>query len=179
MNDSSDLTTNLSPKEFRFRVSQNRDFLATAIADGSRSDSDKQTALVRVLRYLDVQLSRAVGSIDKEADLMAGVLRSLIELRYWVNFISQSPENATQFLHEKSIDERELFDHLKIVYPSDAELFAMPLIPGKRIRIEPKGAHESFIWKLCSKLIHPSSFVITAVRLTYSVLAASNSCAIS
>jgi tetratricopeptide (TPR) repeat protein len=73
-----------------------------------------QTAQVKLAsRQHDIQLSRAVRWIEQDADLMASVLRNLIELKFWAKFVSESPAKATQFLSEATIDARELFDRLK------------------------------------------------------------------
>jgi hypothetical protein len=36
----------------------------------------------------------------------------------------------------------------------------MPLIQGKRVSVASSGRQESLIWRMCSKLIHPSFSVI-------------------
>jgi hypothetical protein len=38
--------------------------------------------------------------------------------------------------------------------------------PPPRVTIEPSGAQESLLWKMCSKLIHPSSWVINDLENT-------------
>jgi len=136
------------------------------IAKVSAEDNtlDQQIARVRILRYLDLQLTRAVRWIEGEADLMAMVMRSLIELKFWANFISESPAKATQFLHEASIDARELFQRLEKVVPPDT--YQLDPIPGKRVPVEPSGEKEALIWKICSKLVHPTSWVINDLEGT-------------
>jgi hypothetical protein len=112
-----DLANNYSPDHFRFAIGHCRDVIAKVSAEDNTSD--QQIARVRILKYLDLQLARAVRWIEDEADLMASVMRSLIELKFWANFISESPEKATQFLHEASIDGRELFERLEKLIPPD------------------------------------------------------------
>jgi hypothetical protein len=48
-------------------------------------------------------------TLEDDADLMAGVMRILIELKFWAHFVSDSPERATQFISETETDARELF----------------------------------------------------------------------
>jgi hypothetical protein len=61
------------------------------------------------LRYLDLQLVRAIAWAAGETDLLATVLRSEIELRGWAEFVSESPEQATRFLNDEVvIDANEL-----------------------------------------------------------------------
>jgi hypothetical protein len=160
----SELANNYSPEHFRFAVGHCRDVIAKAIAEDD--SSDQQIARVRILKYLDIQLSRAVGWIEEDADLMAGVMRGLIELKFWARFISSSPEKASRFLNESSIDARELYERLEKLVPPDTYQLETPLIQGRRVTVEPSGASESLIWKMCSKLIHPSSWVINDLEGT-------------
>ena len=97
---------------------------------------------------------------------MAGVMRSLIELKFWAKFVSESPARATQFLSEAQIDARELFDRLEKMVPPDTYQLETTPPQGKRVNVEPSGAQESLLWKMCSKLIHPSSWVINDLENT-------------
>src|ERR1035438_1855252 len=74
-----DLEADYSPEHFRLAIGECRSVIAQVIAEDD--SSDQQVARVRILRYLDLQLSRAVSWAAAEADLMAVVLRSQIELR--------------------------------------------------------------------------------------------------
>jgi hypothetical protein len=159
-----DLANDYSPEHFRFAIGHCRDVIAKIIAEDNRSD--QQIARVRILKYLDLQLSRAVRWIEEDADLIAGVMRSLIELKFWAHFISASSENATQFLNEASIDARELYERLEKLAPPDTYQLETPPVQGKRVTVEPSGAKESLLWKMCSKLIHPSSWVINDLEGT-------------
>lgn len=159
-----DLANNYSAEHFRFAVGHCRDVIAKVTAEDNRSD--QQIVRVRVLKYLDIQLSRAVRWVDEDADLMAGVLRNLIELKFWAKFVSESPAKATQFLCEASIDARELFDRLTKMAPPDTYQLVTPPPQGKRVNVEPSGEQESLLWKMTSKLIHPSSWVINDLENT-------------
>ena len=159
-----DLANNYSSEHFRFAVGHCRDVIAKIIAEDNLSE--QQIARVRILKYLDLQLSRAVRWIEEDADLMAGVMRSLIELKFWAHFISGNPEKATQFLNEASIDARELYERLEKLVPPDALQLEMPLIKGNRVTVAPSGTQESLIWKMCSKLVHPTSWVINDLEGT-------------
>ena len=155
-----DLANNCSPEHFRFAVGHCRDVIAKVIAEDNRSD--QQIARVRILKLVDLQLSRAVRWVEDDADLMAGVLRSLIELKFWAKFVSESEEKATQFINESNIDLREVSERLRRLMPDDDE--TMPPLPpnsdGKRVDVRPSGDQEELTWKMASKLIHPSSHVI-------------------
>jgi len=159
-----DLQENYSAEHFRFAIKQCRDVIAGIIAEDNRSD--QQVARVKILRYLDLQLVRAVRWVEDEADLMAGVMRSLIELRFWADFVSESVEKATQFLNEASIDSHELFERLEKIVPTDVTKLDLLSVEGRRVTVKPSGDEESFIWKLCSKLIHPTSLVLNHLEET-------------
>jgi len=153
-----DLANNYSAEHFRFAVGHCRDVIAKVIAEDNRSD--QQIARVRILRHLDIQLERAVRWIEEDADLMAGVMRNLIELKFWAHFVSDSPAKATQFISEAEIDARELFEKLEKLVPAGTYQLGDMLAKGKRVNVEVSGAKEALLWKMCSKLIHPSSWVI-------------------
>ena len=76
---------------------------------------------MHIHRYLNFQLARAIEWPDKEADLMAIVLRSQLDLRGWAEFVAKGPTEAAQFLNEVNIDIRELHEKMDKAYPrSDA-----------------------------------------------------------
>ena len=152
-----DLANNYSAEHFRFAVGNCRDVIAKTIAEDN--SSNQQIARVRILKHLDLQLSRAARWVEEDADLMASVMRNLIELKFWAHFVSDSPAKATQFISEADIDGRELFDKLeKAVPPGTYQLGQIPA--GKRVNVGPSDAEEALLWKMCSKLIHPSSWVL-------------------
>jgi len=153
-----DLASNFSAEHFSLAVGQCREVIARITTQDN--SSDQQIARVRILKYLDLQLARSLRWILEDADLMAGVLRGLIELRFWARFVSKSSEQATRFLNETTIDAWELYRRLEILVPLNTYKLEFPVIQQKRVRVEPTGAQESLVWQICSKLIHPSSWVI-------------------
>jgi hypothetical protein len=91
-----DLQADYSSEHFRYAIGQCRKVIEQVVADDDRSE--KQIARVHILRYLDLLLSRAVVWVDCEADLLAIVLRSEIELRGWAELVSESLEICTLLL---------------------------------------------------------------------------------
>jgi hypothetical protein len=162
----SELAKDFSIAAFQVEIGHCRDVIAKLAAEDNRSD--QQRARYRILRYLDLQLARSVSWVDKEADLMAWVIRNLIELKFWAKFVSASEEKATQFVNESNIDLREVSVLLKKLMPNDGE--TMPPLPpnseGKRVNVRPSGDEEELTWKVASKLIHPSSQVINGFGTT-------------
>src|SRR6185437_10658686 len=156
------LRDNYTSARFRAEIGECRAVIAQVIAEDNRSD---QIARVHMLRYLDLLLARAIRWSDEEADLMAIVLRSQIDLRSWAEFVSKGPDEAARFLNEVNIDIRELHKTMDKVYPGVLE----PLpekITGKRVDFSRVDDQEAYAYKLCSKLIHPSALLILHPEVT-------------
>lgn len=152
-----ELAKNYSAATFRVEIGHCREVISKLVDEDNRSDQER--ARYRILRYLDLQLARSVGWVDKEADLMAWVMRNLIKLKFWAKFVSESGEKATQFLNESNIDLREVAERLEKSRPADAEPTPALLLNsgGKRVDVKRSGDQEELTWKSASKPIHPSS----------------------
>jgi hypothetical protein len=160
-----DLQADNTTAKFRTEIGECRKVIAQLVADDN--SSDQQIARVNILRYLDLQLSRATTWADGEADLLAVVLRSEIELRGWAEFVSESPEQATRFLNDEVvIDAHELDQKMRKAFPG-AAFAALPTIP-KAKRVDPPRIGEAveYDFKLCSKLIHPSAIMLNHPEMT-------------
>jgi hypothetical protein len=94
-----DLQADNTTAKFLTEINECRKVITQLVADDN--SSDQQIARVYILRYLDLQLSRATAWADRETDLLAIVLRSEIELRGWAEFVSESPEQAAGFLNDE------------------------------------------------------------------------------
>ena len=160
-----DLREDYSPEHFRYAIGECRKVIARVVADDN--SSDQQVARVRVLRYLDLQLARAIRWAEDEADLMAVVLRSEIELRSWAEFASAGPAEAARFLNEVNIDIQEL--HLRMDKAFPGAMQPLPaLVAGKRAELKRDGDIEEYDFKLCSKLIHPTALMLNHPEATIS-----------
>jgi len=104
---------------------------------------------------------------DGEADLLALVLRSEIELRGWAEFVSESPEQATRFLNDEVvIDANELDQKMRKAFPG-APFTALPnLSKAKRFDPQRIGQTVDYDFSLCSKLIHPSAMMLNRPEMT-------------
>lgn len=160
----SDLAKDYSAERFRYEIKVCRDVLAALIAEDQRSD--QQRVRSRILRVLNRQLYRAHLWVEYDADLLAWVMRNLIELKFWTKFISDSEENATRFLNELNNDMNELYDQMVKAHGADvAKMDKLPVIDPKRVRVEPSDGQESLTWKLACKLIHQTSWLINQYEL--------------
>jgi hypothetical protein len=158
-----DLQANYSPKHFRDSVGECRKVIEHVVADDDRSD--QQIARVHILRYLDLLLSRAIAWVDGEADLLAIVLRSEIELRGWAEVVSESLERATKFLNDDVvIDANELNEKMRNAFPG---VHPLPHLPSGKRQDPPRiGQTVDYDFKLCSKLIHPSALMLNHPEIT-------------
>jgi hypothetical protein len=158
-----DLQADYSPDHLRFALGECRKVIGLTIAEDNRSP--QQVARVRILRYLDLQLSRAIAWAAREADLMAIVLRSQIELWAWAKFVAKGVTEAQQFLDETIIDAQELNDKMNRAFPGRIQ--PLPAVNfGNRISLKRANDDEEYDFKLCSKLIHPSSLMLNHPELT-------------
>jgi hypothetical protein len=64
-----------------------------------RPDTHRQIAKEKILQYLDIQLERASKCAAPEADLLAMIVRRLIELRFWTEYVADE-EKARAFVYE-------------------------------------------------------------------------------
>jgi hypothetical protein len=163
-----DLKADYSPDHFRFAIGECRKIIAQLIAEDN--SSDQQVARVHILRYLDLQLSRAVLWAEYEADLMAIVLRSQLELRSWAELVSKGPTEAAAFLHEVNVDIQELTLKMDKAFPDAVQ--ALPArVAGRRTELKRTGDEEEYDFKLCSKLIHPTALMLNFPEATIGNLA--------
>jgi len=112
-----ELAGNFNREHFEYAITQCRNVISQVLAEGN--SSEQQIARVRVLTYVNLQLARAVRWIDQEADLMALVLRSLIELRFWAHFVSQGNDKAKRFLEEANTDSKDIYERLLKAFPEE------------------------------------------------------------
>jgi hypothetical protein len=154
-----DLANHYSTDHFRYTIGECRKVLAQVMAEDN--SSDQQVARVRVLKHLDRQLGRAVRWVEAETDLMALVVRSQIELRFWASYVSKGPAEAKAFLDETDIDARQLHEKIMKAYPTEVQPLPVP-IHGKLISLTRIDDDEELVYKLCSKLIHTTSLILNS-----------------
>lgn len=120
--------------------------------------------------YLDLQLGRLHDWAEGPVDLLALVTRSLLELLFWVEYVLAARQNAERFFEEKRIDLAELVRKAISAFEAEAKdvfdetpegLANLLAIKGKRIDGSKRGDLDAYTFKLCSKYIHPSSWLLT------------------
>lgn len=156
------LDENFSVRAFQFAIYQCR---LTITQLPSQQNPAVEDPKANIAEYLDVQLERAHEWADRDADLIAIVLRCLIELSEWAIHISEDSQNAEQFLEEARIDVKELLQFGP--FTSDPEIAAgireaIDSVKGTRVIFKGREPHDRLFHKVCSKMIHPSSVSINA-----------------
>lgn len=154
-----DLASAYSADHFRYAIGECRKVIAQVSAEDNTSD--QQISRVRILKHLDRQLSRAVQWVEAETDLMAMVVRSQIELRFWASYVSKGPVETKAFLDEVDIDSRQLHEKMMKAYPTEVQPLPVA-IPGKLISLTRIDDDEEVVYKLCSKLIHTTSLILNS-----------------
>jgi hypothetical protein len=134
-------------------------------------DADHKHAIVKnhLCAYLDLQLQRLMDWDSGPVDGLAWVTRSLMELVFWIEYILHDPQHLDRFLDERLIDLSELvkkalaaFEHEASQLLDDtpeglAELLA---VKGRRVESGKRTELDSYTFKVCSKYIHPSSWLL-------------------
>jgi hypothetical protein len=121
-----------------------------------------ELACDRLRLYLDLQLQRPHDWAEGPVDLLALVTRDLLEFLFWVEYVVETEENAKRFLEEQRIDLAELVKKAVSAFEAEAgEMFDESLgEKGKRISATGRSALDAYTFKLCSKYIHPSSWLL-------------------
>lgn len=129
---------------------------------------------IRLIQYLDVQLVRLDSCAAGPNDMLALVVRNLLETLIWANFVMRGATEATQFLSEPAIDLKEIAKLSRSLQSTNSsedlgssvaaieELFLR--VPGQRIRLMRNSHVEDMIFKVCSKYIHPSSWLLNGLH---------------
>lgn len=119
--------------------------------------------------YLDLQLERLHAWAEGPVDLLALVTRSLLELLFWTEYVLGAKQNAECFFAESRIDIAELVRKAISAFEAEAKemfdetpggLAALLATKGKRVDGSKRGALDAYTFKLCSKYIHPSSWLL-------------------
>jgi hypothetical protein len=150
-----------------------------------RVGGDLARALMPVVGRTRYEIRRILDSLEGPDEVLAWRARNLFELRLWALFISQSAENARQWLAEAVTDEKELLtaflksparevsDEKQVAAARLQELEAASSHIGPRLREfelakvveEGEGGKGTVIerdvfFQLYSKFVHPSSLLV-------------------
>lgn len=130
----------------------------------------RELACDQLRPYLNLQLERLQEWVEGPVDLLALVTRGLLELLFWVEYVLESEENAERFLREHRVDLAELIKKAISAFEAEAsEMFdespeglsQLLAENGRRISVTGRSALDAYTFKLSSKYIHPSSWLLT------------------
>lgn len=119
--------------------------------------------------YLHLQLERLHDWVEAPLDLLAFVTRSLMELLFWTEYALETEQNAKRFFEEQRIDLAELVRKAITAFETEAEemfdetpegLADLLDVKAKRVDGTKRGALDAYTFKLCSKYMHPSSWLL-------------------
>ena len=119
-----DLANDFSLEHFNFAITQIRNNVALVLAEDN--SSDQQIVRIRILKYLNLQLSCATRWSNDNADLMALVLRRLIELRSYSEYVSTGQAEAGRLLAEADTDSVEMYNLMKKAFPDQMPSYEVP-----------------------------------------------------
>ena len=122
----------------------------------------------RIAIYMDVLWRRMREWETADLDFLAWTVRNLLELHFWTQFIAEKPENATAFIQEAEIDQRELFDvFLKqqgdfsdIGHCAMRVLVRDVLPAGRPRKILNADVDNPLLYKECCKYVHVTSWLL-------------------
>jgi hypothetical protein len=124
-------------------------------------------------KYLDLQLERLYDWAEGPVDLLALVTRSLLELLFWTEFVLEANQNAQRFFEEQRIDLSELVRKAVSAFEAETKamfdetpegLSALLAVKGKRVENSKRNDLDAYTFKLCSKYIHPSSWLLMDLK---------------
>lgn len=131
---------------------------------------DRELVRKHLGSYFDLQMERLYDWAEGPVDLLALVTRSLLELLFWVEYVLTAKQNAERFFEESRIDLAELVRKAISAFEAEANnifdetpegLASLLAINGKRVDGSKRGDLDAYTFKLCSKYIHPSSWLLT------------------
>jgi hypothetical protein len=138
-------------------------------SQGADIASSQEVVRQHLRGYLDLQLDRLYDWAEGPVDLLALVTRSLLELLFWTEYVLAAKQNAQRFLEEQRIDLAELVRKAISAFETEAKgmfdenpegLAALLTAKGKRVETSRRGELDAYTFKLCSKYIHPSSWLL-------------------
>jgi hypothetical protein len=145
------------------------DTTQTAFGRYSGLPTNIASANTYLLRYLSLQLTRAIKWLNGDLDLLAFVVRSTGELALWARFVNANEKNARRFLEDHQADGKELVEYGELA-TKGAELKSLPFMDEyfaslpKRLKLSRSTDVDNYVFKLTSKYIHPSAWLLTNLR---------------
>jgi hypothetical protein len=153
-----------SPERVAERISEMRRHLRDDLLPEARKHPES-SLLVRFVEYLDRQAERFETSLTGPTDILALTTRNLLEFFSLLNQIFINQKTRDQFIGEMYVDAEEIRVRAeKMGIPKhmlEEDLPEWKEIPQKRLLVM-RDKYDEYMFKLCSKCIHPSALSILA-----------------
>jgi hypothetical protein len=157
-----------TPEKLAERAREVRDHLRDDLLPGAEKHSESEF-LVRFVRYLDRQAELFETSLTGPIEHLALSTRNLLEFRLLMNQVFSSQEARNIFIGEMCVDSEEVKVRAeKMGIPKhmlDDDLPEWPEIPKKHL-IVMRDKYDEYMFKLCSKCIHPTAVAILGDHCT-------------
>lgn len=122
------------------------------------------------LEYLDCQAARFEDWINAPLDLLAIVVRNLLEYSLLLPVVFRTPEKRTLFLNEAYLDVQDLdrklggmFSEIGATLPRRCEVERPDWLPLSNDRLTgQRDPFDSWVHKFCSKIMHPTAIRVLA-----------------
>jgi hypothetical protein len=183
-----------SPEAARQHFDEYRRRIAELLQGGLPvlSNPEHAKAVLMLIQYADLQITRVALWSDGAIDLLAYVTRNLLEWSLWCKYLNEAPTNIDTLLkNEAGVDAMDMFRlnpalnpilHARVFPPDDTKgpvykvaleraqdatstlLKTFEAEHGQRPKRVPLGEFrneiEDYVFKICSKLLHPTSVSI-------------------
>jgi hypothetical protein len=160
-----------SPDKTALRIAELRSHLSEDLltcAAGMYRGSYFRNFLV----YLDLQAARFQDWVNAPLDLLALVVRTLLEFFLPIQQVFKTDETAIQYIDEMYLDHRDILVKLAKTDPIMREVLAGELnraleYSGPRIA-GPRDGFDAYFYKFSSKFIHPTALSIMGREVLHS-----------
>lgn len=155
-----------TPERMGERVGELRNHLRDDLLPEAQKHAES-SFLVPFVTYLDMQAQRLETSLIGPMDLLALAVRNLLEFWSLINQVFASQKARAEFIGEMYVDAEEIRVRAERMgiprHMLSSEPPEWPEIPEKRTVVM-RDKYDEYMFKLCSKHIHPSAVTILAER---------------
>jgi hypothetical protein len=156
-------------------------FLAEVIRitiDSFARDDEQSVASKKLMQYLLAQFNKFGKFLDEDVDLLAVLVRNILELSLWCKYIKIDSNGANVLLHEYVTDIWELVKVAKVDDEPRMKAIVSPFgnveeyfraiqeiksLPSKHTSMQRDELSQNLTFKYCSKLVHPTSFSVVQI----------------
>jgi len=158
-----------TPKKTLARISEIRTHLRDDLFPAVAEREDV-AFITPFLAYLDSQAARFAEWVNAPLDLLAIVIRNLLEYSILLPVVFDTQENKTLFLNEAYLDLQDLdrkltriFSKIGATVPRTSDEERPDWLPFANDRLTgQRDPFDSWVYKFCSKIMHPTAIRVLA-----------------